>query len=44
MLTVKILALELGGLLMYAGITNKSVGALLRGDNTTKKQSAAFAP
>ena len=34
MLTVKLLVLELGALLLYAGITGKGVGALLRGDNT----------
>ncbi len=35
MLTVKLLALELGALLVYAGVKGKSVGALLRGDATT---------
>lgn len=34
MLTVKLLALELGALLIYAGLTGRSVGALLRGDDT----------
>lgn len=34
MLTVKLLVLELGALLLYAGITGRSVGSLLRGDNT----------
>ena len=34
MLTVKLLILQLGALLMYAGIKGKSVPALLRGDNT----------
>lgn len=34
MLTVKVLVLELGALLIYAGVTGKSVGRLLRGDNT----------
>ncbi len=34
MLTVKLLVLEIGALLVYAGITGRSVGALLRGDNT----------
>lgn len=34
MLFVKLLAVELGALLIYAGVTGKSVGALLRGDNT----------
>ncbi len=36
MLTVKLLALELGALLIYAGVTGRSVGRLLRGDNTVK--------
>lgn len=35
MLIVKLLALELGALLVYAGVTGKSVGALLKGDNQT---------
>lgn len=34
MLTVKLLALELGALLIYAGLTGRSVGSLLRGDST----------
>lgn len=38
MLGVKFLLVELGALLVYAGITNRSVSALLKGDNT-KKQS-----
>jgi hypothetical protein len=33
-LTVKVLVLELGALLMYAGIKGLSVPALIRGDNT----------
>jgi hypothetical protein len=33
-LTLKLLALELGALLLYAGISGRSVGALVRGDNT----------
>ena len=36
MLTVKLIALELGALLIYAGITGRSVTSLLRGDNATK--------
>lgn len=39
MLTVKLLALELGALLIYAGVTGRSVGALLRGDDTTVAQN-----
>lgn len=34
MLTVKLIALELGALLVYAGIKGVSVQSLLRGDNT----------
>lgn len=34
MLTVKLLAFEIGILLVYAGVKGLSVGALLRGDNT----------
>jgi hypothetical protein len=34
-LTVKLLAIEIGALLIYAGVTGRSVSALLRGDNTT---------
>jgi hypothetical protein len=33
-LTLKLLALELGALLLYAGITGRSVGALARGDSS----------
>lgn len=36
MRTVKMLAIELGALLVYAGVTGRSVQALLRGDNTAK--------
>lgn len=35
MLAVKVLILELGLLLVYAGLKGKSVGRLIRGDNTT---------
>ena len=35
MLTVKLLALEVGALLIYAGVKGLSVGKLLRGDNQT---------
>lgn len=49
MLTVKLLVLELGALLLYAGITGRSVGALLRGDDSqrvaeNKSISASPAP
>lgn len=46
MLTVKVLVLELGLLLIYAGLKGKSVGRLLRGDNTVTapQQSLASAP
>ena len=36
MFTVKILALEIGMLLVYAGVTGRSVTALLKGDSTKK--------
>lgn len=36
MLTVKLLAIEIGALLIYAGVTGRSVGALLRGDSSVK--------
>lgn len=35
MLIVKLLALEIGALLIYAGVKGLSVQALLKGDNTT---------
>lgn len=35
MLGVKLLVLEIGALLVYAGIKGKSVRALLLGDNST---------
>jgi len=35
MLGVKFLALEIGAILIYAGIKGKSVRGLLLGDNTT---------
>jgi hypothetical protein len=38
-LIVKLLALELGALLIYAGVKGKSVGALLMGDNATAAQN-----
>ncbi len=43
MLTVKLLAIELGALLIYAGVTGRSVTALLRGDNTTTTANKAIA-
>lgn len=33
MLTIKLLILEVGALLVYAGITGKSVGSLVRGQD-----------
>jgi hypothetical protein len=43
MLTVKFLALELGALLVYAGIKGLSVGALLKGDNQTASKNKSLA-
>lgn len=43
MLTVKLLALEIGAILIYAGITGRSVGALLRGDNQTQAANRQIA-
>lgn len=39
MLGVKILALEIGALLVYAGVTGKSMRRLLVGDNATTAQN-----
>lgn len=43
MLTVKVLVVEIGALLIYAGIKGLSVGRLLRGDNTTTAPNASIA-
>ena len=43
MLTVKLLAIEIGALLIYAGVTGRSVGALLRGDASVKSQNKCVA-
>jgi hypothetical protein len=43
MLTVKVLVIEIGALLIYAGIRGLSVGRLLRGDNTTAAPNQSIA-
>lgn len=39
MLTVKLLAIEIGALLIYAGVTGRSVTSLLKGDNSVKQDN-----
>lgn len=41
MLSFKILILELGLLLVYGGIKGKSVGRLVRGDNTVDAENVS---
>jgi hypothetical protein len=42
MLVVKLLALEIGALLIYAGVTGLSVGSLLQGDNTKTSKGGSI--
>lgn len=44
MLGVKFLVVEIGILLLYAGITGRSVTALLKGDNVTTTANRSVAP
>jgi hypothetical protein len=40
MLGFKLLLIEIGALLIYAGVTNRSVGKLLKGDNSKKEDNS----